>query len=97
MFYSPKEKKEKQQNHSAPHDDFFRLSLKFYSIYLFPLTPTDACRNGNGGDFGFLWISIDHIEMMLISTYRLMMFSHLKTLSISIYIITNVVCVCIDE
>lgn len=58
------------------------VSLKFYSIYLFHSHPeTDACRNENGGDFGFLWISIDHIEMLLISTYRLMMFSHLKELS----------------
>lgn len=54
-----------------------------FNLSFSSLSPsTDACRNVNGGDFGFLWISIDHSEMMLISTYHLMMFSHLKTLSI---------------
>lgn len=71
MFLSPR--KEGKNNSSTPCDDSCWSFIQF--IFLL-FTPTDACRNENGGDFGFLWISIDRIEMMLISTYHLMMFLH---------------------
>lgn len=55
-------------------------SVKFYSIYLSSCLPPPVrnvrVETTNGGDFGFLWISIDHGEMLLISTYHLMMFLH---------------------
>lgn len=73
MFLSPR--KEGENNSSTPCDDSCWSFIQF--IFLL-FTPTDACRNENGGDFGFLWISIDRIEMMLISTYHLMMFLHLR-------------------
>lgn len=73
MFFSPRT--EGENNSSTPCDDSCWSFIQF--IFL-PFTPTDACRNENGGDFGFLWISIDRAEMMLISTYHLMMFSHLR-------------------
>ena len=80
MFTPLKRGKEKnRKNRSAPHDDdalcLTRWSFIQFIFSVYPLAQ-HACRNENGGDFGFLWISIDHIKMMLISTYHLMMFLH---------------------
>lgn len=62
------------------------VCTNFYSIYLFfrltPLYVYDVAYPKNkmcvtktkGVTLAFLWISIDHVKMMLISTYHLIMF-----------------------
>lgn len=46
-------------------------------------------NKNKGGESRFLWISIDHIEMMLISTYHLKMVFALNKISylISVHIL----------